>query len=139
MGPGFGSRGQRLRVLRFVLLALLLVGLFVLHGHGRGYETIRIVYYVGIIGLLFARRAGQSRRRGPQGGGVGGPGGYNQGGYNQGGYNQGGYNQGGYNQGGYNQGGAVPAAPPVRDDRWPPPAVPAPTPDMPGSSAPPEG
>lgn len=71
MGFGSGSRNPRARALRLGLLAVVLVAAVLFHGHGRAYEGVRILYYLGIVGLLVARFAGRSRRQGPPGGGFG--------------------------------------------------------------------
>jgi hypothetical protein len=77
-----GGGNSTLRAIRIALLVGFLVLATTLHGHGSTYNTLHIVYFVLVIGLLIAsfsmrggRRSGnrQSGRGGPVGrGGFGG-------------------------------------------------------------------
>jgi hypothetical protein len=77
MFGGMGGGRSSLRMVRFGALAVFLILAATLHNHGSAYNTLHIVYFVIIAGLLVASFAG---RRGRGRFGSGGPGGSRVGG-----------------------------------------------------------
>ena len=63
---GFGSRNPQMRTMRVALLAVVLFAGFAFHDHGTAYTTIRVIYYIVILGVvLFAvSRRSMAKRRG---------------------------------------------------------------------------
>jgi hypothetical protein len=77
MGGGIGGGRSTLRMVRFGALAVFLILAATLHDRGSTYNTLHVVYFVIIAGLLVASFAG---RRGRGRFGSGGPGGSRLGG-----------------------------------------------------------
>jgi hypothetical protein len=75
MFGGMGGGRSTLRMVRLGALVLFLILAVTLHGHGSTYNTLHVVYFVIIAGVLVASIAGRGRgqgRNGPRGPGFGG-------------------------------------------------------------------